>query len=365
MKRIFLLTISLLLFITSVDAKKCVVDAQDKNPISSACIFDAEGNMIGVTWLDGDFTNFPESVYPITIRCIGYEQLVIERPEQKTWEMTPIAYELSEVVIVPVKRNILKQIFYVREYFSMYTDNDTVTTFKEHMAHRFAPATEDAKFSGSTSLRVLDTHHYSRYKLADKDSIITDPKATFPSMITVLDLNDEDVTAHESFKESSSMPKIYEEPGKSGIALIQKQNAHTFTTIEDVLSEKKGHKYSPIALKALGMGMEFNQLYTTHIYRANDKGIYQIKDLLEVSLVMEADGTGKLLRKIYNSDKPVDIRCMIEIYVVDKEYLSQEEAKEEYKNPPTSVEFVIPSTVPPLNEATQRIVDRTHALRNQ
>jgi hypothetical protein len=45
---------------------------------------------------------------------MGYEQLVIERPENKTWEMTPIAYELDEVVIVPVKRSILKQLFYVR-----------------------------------------------------------------------------------------------------------------------------------------------------------------------------------------------------------------------------------------------------------
>jgi hypothetical protein len=52
---------------------------------------------------------------------------------------------------------------------------------------------------------------------------------------------------------------------------------------------------------------------------------------------------------------------MVEMYVVDRDYLSKEEAKKEYKNKPTNVKFVIPSTVPPLNEATQRLVERAKA----
>ena len=52
---------------------------------------------------------------------------------------------------------------------------------------------------------------------------------------------------------------------------------------------------------------------------------------------------------------------MIEYYVVDIDYLSKEEAKEEYKNKPTNVKFVIPSTIPPLNESTKRLVERANA----
>lgn len=361
MKRFYVLIIGVLLFFTSIDAQTRVVDAADHSPVSAASIFDASGNMVGFTWSDGVFSEIPASAYPVTVRCMGYEHLVIESPEDNIWEMTPMAYELEEVVIVPVKRNILKQTFYVREYFSMNTQTDTVSFFMEHMAVRFVPTSKDAKFSGSSSLRILDSHYYSHYKLLGKDSIITDPDSMFPSMLTILDLNTDEVTAPESFNVSGNTNKLDEQLGKSGIYLIQKQNSQTFSTMEDVLAMKKDHKFSPLPFKLIGFTMEFNQLYTTHAYRVNDKGIYLPKDLIEASFVMQADGRGKYLRKAFKSDKPVVIRSMIELYVVDRDYLSNEEAKEEYKKKPADVKFVIPSSVPPLNEATLRLVERAKA----
>ena len=76
---------------------------------------------------------------------------------------------------------------------------------------------------------------------------------------------------------------------------------------------------------------------------------------------MEAEGRGKYFREMLESDKPIVIRGMIEYYVVDIDYLSKEEAKEEYKSKPTNVKFVIPSTIPPLNESTKRLVKRANA----
>ena len=361
MKRIFILTISALLFFCSVDAQKRVIDAIDHSPIAAASIFDASGNLIGITLNDGVFAEYSKATYPITLRCIGYEQLVIESPEEKTWEMIPMVYELEEVVIVPVERNILKQTFYVREYFSMSNSTDTVSFFIEHMADRFVPTSKDAKFGGNSSLRILHSHHYSHYKISGKDSVNTNPESALPSFLTIFEPKKENVTAPESFKEPGNTIKLYEKSGKSGMSLIQKQNDQTFTTIEDALADTKDHIISPLPLKLLGCTMDFNQLYTTYTYRVNDKGIYQPKDLIEAGFVMEADGRGKHLRNILKSDKPIIIRSMIELYIVDRDYLSKKEAKEEYKNKPTNVKFVIPSTVPPLNEATQRLVERANA----
>ena len=364
MKRTFILFFSILLSFAQADAQKRLIDATNHTPISTASILDAAGNMVGFTWSDGLFSEIPETAYPITIRCMGYEQLVIERPEEKTWEMIPKVYELEEVVIIPVKRNILKQTFYVREYFSMNTQSDTITSFIEHMAVRFVPTSKNAKFKGSTSLRILDSKYYSRYNLFGKDSINTDPQeAVFPSMLSVLELDEEEVAAPESFKSSGNTNKLYEKQDKSGMSLIIRQNDQTFTIIEDALARKKGHKLSPWLLKAIGFTMDFNQLYITQTYRTNDNGIYMPKDLIEAGFVMEADGRGKFLRKALESDKPVEIRCMIELYVVDCDYLSKEEAKEQYKNRPDSIEFVIPSSVPPLDKATQRIVERANAKK--
>ena len=361
MKRVLFLVISILLFCVSADAQKRVIDAVDHSPVAAASIFDATGNMVGFTWSDGEFSEIPESAYPITVRCMGYEMLIIERPEDKTWEMTPMAYELEEVLIVPVKRNILKQTFYVREYFSMSSETDTVTLFTEHMADRFIPASKDAKFSGNSSLRILESHQYSHYQLFGQDSISTDSETLFPSMVTIFEPFDKEIPTPKSFKESENAAKLYEEPGKSGVSIIIKQNDQTFTISVDGLADTKEHKISPWPLKLLGFTMEFNQVFLTQAYRVNDKGVYQPKDLLEASFVMQADGRGKYLRKVLKSDKPIVIRSMVELYIVDRDYLSKEEAKEEYKNKPTNVKFVIPSTVPPLNEATRRLVERANA----
>ena len=361
MKRVLFLVISILLFCVSADAQKRVIDAVDHSPVAAASIFDATGNMVGFTWSDGEFSEIPESAYPITVRCMGYEMLIIERPEDKTWEMTPMAYELEEVLIVPVKRNILKQTFYVREYFSMSSETDTVTLFTEHMADRFIPASKDAKFSGNSSLRILESQQYSHYQLFGQDSISTDPETLFPSMVTIFEPFDKEIPTPKSFKESENAAKLYEEPGKSGVSIIIKQNDQTFTISVDGLADTKEHKISPWPLKLLGFTMEFNQVFLTQAYRVNDKGVYQPKDLLEASFVMQADGRGKYLRKVLKSDKPIVIRSMVELYIVDRDYLSKEEAKEEYKNKPTNVKFMIPSTVPPLNEATKQLVERANA----
>ena len=361
MKRLLVIAFFLLVLSVPATAQRRLIDAVDKTPVSIASILDAAGNMVGFTLSDGTFTDIPSSSYPITIRCIGYEQLVIETPQDKTYEIMPVSYELDEVVIVPVERNILKQTFYVREYFSLNTQTDTVTCFTEHMAHRFVSATEKVKYSGNTSLRIQCTRAYSRIKMFGKDSVASDSKPMFPSMLSVIDLYDEEELAHESLREQGGAGNIYEEKGKSGMSLIQKQNAHTFTVIEDVLAEKEGHSVSPWSLKMLGLAMEIGQLYTTRVYRVNDNGVYLPKDMMECGMVMEADGRGKFLRKILKSDKPVEVRLMIEAYLVDSDYLTKEEAKAEYKKKNPVVEFVIPSTVPPLNDATRQMVQRANA----
>ncbi|MBQ2452813.1 MAG: hypothetical protein II276_05050, partial [Bacteroidales bacterium] len=90
MKQTFILFISALLYCCTIGAQEQVIDATDRSPVAAASIFDSSGNMVGFTWSDGVFSEIPESAYPVTVRCMGYEQLVIERPENKTWEMTPI-----------------------------------------------------------------------------------------------------------------------------------------------------------------------------------------------------------------------------------------------------------------------------------
>lgn len=358
MNRFVLLFISFLLYSNIIIAQTRVIDATDRYPIAAASIFDASGNIIGLTLIDGDFPDVPESAYPITIRCIGYEQLTIERPNNKIWEMIPTVYELDEIEVIPAKRNILKQSFYVREYFSMHNNDDTVNFFLEHMTVRFLPTSKEAKFSGSSSLRILNSRCYSHYKIGDLDSVSLNYQLKFPTMLSLCSLDNSPIDATQSFKQQSGSNKLYQKSGKSGMSIVQKQNEQTFTIVEDLLAGQKDHSMSPWGLSLIGMGIDVNHFLMTQTYRANNKYTYQPKDLMEASFVMEADGKGKLIRKIFKSDQPIILRSMIEIYLVDNEYITSEEAKQEYKDKDIGLSFTVPSTVPSLNAATQRLVIR-------
>lgn len=364
MKYILVSILSIFLALTSANAQVRVVDALDNIPVSAASAFDAQGNVVGYTLSNGVLSDIPVSAYPLTLRCMGYEQLVIDTPEEKIWQMVPILFDLPELVVVPKERNVLKQTFYAREYFSITTTSDTINFFTEHMTGRLVPASKGAKFKGDSDMRIYGSRGYANYKLGGEDSTVVKSEMMFPSMLHLLQECDKEITVPESFKADDNQVKIYEEQGKSGVSLIYKQNAYSFTTVEDMMAKKKKHSASLWPLKIFGLTMRVNQLYATHSYIPNDEGIYLPKDLQEASLVIEADVKGLLIRKMLGSDQPMVVRSMVEIYLVDWDYLTQKEADEECDNEKRTDNFIIPSSVPPLNEATRRLVEKATAGAN-
>ena len=82
MNRIYILAICFMCAFISANAQVRVVDALDSMPVSAASAFDAKGNMVGYTKGDGVLSEIKASAYPITLRCMGYEQLVIGRKGQ-------------------------------------------------------------------------------------------------------------------------------------------------------------------------------------------------------------------------------------------------------------------------------------------
>ena len=362
MKRRILVSIATLLVVfVAANAQTRVVDALDKMPVSAASVFDAAGNMVGFTTNDGLLSDIQTQAYPLTIRCMGYEQLTIDQPGDKTWEMAPVLYELNELVVSQEKRTVMKQTFFVREYISLLSNTDTVAVLVERMANCFVPISKDAKFGGNSSLNILNSRMYARYKLADDDSVAVDNNPGIPTLLSVMRIVDDEIVAPEHFKEDGNQAKTYEESGKSGVSLLYRQNSQSFTLVKDALAGKKEHSVSPWVLKLFGLSMDIRQLYTTQAYVANDEGIYKPEDLIEAGFVMEADGKGKILRKLFGTEHPAVIRTMIEAYIVDRDYYSNEEAKKEYKNNSAKIEFRIPDTVPPLNGTTKKMVERAVA----
>ena len=355
MKQFILLILSVLTLVNIANAQQRVVDVMDNSPVSSAAIFDAQGNVVGFTSSEGDFSDIPESDYPLTIRCIGYENIVVEQPKDTVVQMIPMIYELDEAVI-SASRDVMKQTFYVREYFTISSATDTITHFLEHMCDRYVPVSKKVKFK-KNDLRYRNTRSYKYYQIDDRDSIAVSNKPDSKSLLDLLDA--EEVDASESFKGQMGVNRYYEKKGKSGISHSRKQNEHTFTEYKDGLAGEKDHAINlPWLLRMLGVSMEAHQAYMTHVYKANDAAVYQPKDLIQAGVVVELLGKGKLLRQMVNSDIPVKIHFSMEYYVVSREYLSKDQAKEEYKAKNLKVPFEIPATVPQLSEATRKIIQR-------
>ena len=339
------------------EAQRRVVDVMDDTPVSSATIFDAQGNVVGFTSSEGDFSDIPDSDYPITIRCIGYENIVVGQPKDTVLQMVPMIYELDEAV-VSASRDVMKQTFYVREYFTISSETDTITHFLEHMCDRYVPASKLVKFK-KNDLRFRNTRCYKYYQIGDQDSVAVSNKPGSKVFLGLIET--EEVDASESFKGQMGVNRVYEEKGKSGILHSRKQNERIFTEYKDGLADKKGHiAHLPFLLNMMGLSMDAHQAYITHVYKANDASVYQPKDLIQAGVVVEVLGKGKLLRQMVNSDVPVKINFSIEYYVVSREYISKEQAKAEYKDKSLKVPFEIPATVPQLSEATQLLIQRAN-----
>ncbi len=357
MKRFFLLILGGLLCWNIAQAQRRVVDVMDDTPVSSATIFDAQGNVVGFTSSEGDFSDIPDSDYPITIRCIGYENIVVGQPKDTVLQMVPMIYELDEAV-VSASRDVMKQTFYVREYFTISSETDTITHFLDHMCDRYVPASKQVKFK-KNDLRFRNTRCYKYYQIGDQDSVAVSNKPGSKVFLGLIET--EEVDASESFKGQMGVNRVYEEKGKSGILHSRKQNERIFTEYKDGLADKKGHiAHLPFLLNMMGLSMDAHQAYITHVYKANDASVYQPKDLIQAGVVVEVLGKGKLLRQMVNSDVPVKINFSIEYYVVSREYISKEQAKEEYKAKNLKVPFEIPATVPQLSEATQLLIQRAN-----
>lgn len=358
MKRFSLLILGGLLCWNIAQAQRRVVDVVDDKPVSSAIVFDAEGNVVGFTTSDGDFSKIADADYPITIRCIGYENIVVAEPKDTVLQMIPTIYELEEAV-VSASREVMKQTFYVREYFTVSSATDTVTHFIEYMCDRYVPASKKVKFK-KNDLCSRNTRSYKFYHIDGKDSLAVSDKSNSITLLSLLNIDEVDAT--KSFDGQMGVNKVYEKKGKSGILLSHKQNLNTFTEFKDGLASEKDHiGHLPWVFKMMGFAMDVKQCYKTQIFNANDALVYQPKDLIQAGIVFEAIGKGKYLRQLVNSEEPVDMHFAIEYYVVSREYISKEQAKEEYKSKTLKVPFDIPTSVPQLSKATRQLIERAKA----
>lgn len=138
---LFRLTAAAIMCLTSVGAfafSLVVAGGDDRLPLAGAPLMTANGTIKGLTDERGAIA-LTEAELPATVRYMGYDDATLTTATDTVF-LSPRAFELSEMVVQPEDRPVLKLRCYIREYTTAAYGTDTLQLFGEYMSDYFLPA---------------------------------------------------------------------------------------------------------------------------------------------------------------------------------------------------------------------------------
>lgn len=363
MNKIISIITALILSSSTFDADAYrLIDASTNAPLPLASITDCSGNVVGMTDKSGVIPELQKDRYPITFNYMGYASLQILKPAEDDMKMVPQEYELPEIVIIPGSRPLLHLTGYMREITSVLSSSDSVTLFKESVVDFLVPV-EKTKVKGWNKARELASKTYVRMSNSSGlDSVSTNHEYEFilwgnrkgliPSAAKIPDkIKGTDVAC------DTIMGKYYPK-------IIWLKNGDVTRWYGDALANEKNHITTPWALKIFGLTTDVTEISENYVFDTPDGGFIRLTDLRQVSVTIDMLAKGKLFKKTFDSSSPVNVRTYMELYLTDREFLSEEEGKSLKKEIPTikSSDILAPANANPLHPAIIRSVERVNSL---
>ena len=149
---LFRLTVAAIMCLTSAGAfafSLVVAGGDDRQPLAGAPLMTANGTIKGLTDERGAI-ELTEADLPATVRYMGYDDATLTAAADTVF-LSPRAFELSEMVVQPEDRPVLKLRCYIREYTSAAYGTDTLQLFGEYMSDYFLPAKKVKGFKSNTA----------------------------------------------------------------------------------------------------------------------------------------------------------------------------------------------------------------------
>lgn len=332
---------SLALFTSHAEVK--IVDKETKEPMDKASVFDRNGKFIAVTDDNGVIpANISVSSYPLNIRYVGYMPQDITTPEAGVVELEETSYELPEVTVDSESHNHLVLTAYVRNYITRATGRDTVVSFEEQIVDFMFPMTKKAKVKGWNKPRVLAQRTYDRGKNERKDTVrYTEGTKGYSYSY---DLDDKFILP-EAIAAGNAVKEIV--PGKYGDKEIWQKRGDTYFVEKDVLADHKDHMVKPTLAKILGLTMAMDQSESKYKFTDSGKKQFSPEDVLEAVVSYHLNMSGKGIKYAFDTKDPIDFYGYGEMFVIDRAYLTAEEAKELKKEKPViDMSFKSPENIP-------------------
>ena len=293
---------------------------------------------------------------------MGYASLQILKPAEDDEKMNQQEYELPEIVIRPGARPLLHLTGYMREVTSVLCSSDSVTIFKESVVDFLVPV-EKTKIKEWNKARELASKTYVRMSNSSGlDSVSTNHeyefmlwgnrKSLIPSATRISDrIKGLDVVC------DTVMGRYYPK-------IIWLKNGDITRWSGDALANEKNHITTPWALKLFGLTTDVTEISENYVFNSPEDDFIRPADLKQVSITIDMLAKGKLYKKTFDSSSPVNVRNYMELYLTDREFLSEEEGKSLKKEIPIidSSDILAPTNANPLHPAIIRTVERVNSL---
>lgn len=363
MKKLLSIILSLTILMGAFDANAFrLIDAETKAPLPLASITDCSGNVVGMTDKSGVIPELQKDRYPITFNYMGYASLQILKPAEDDVKMIQQDYELPEIVVIPGSRPLLHLTGYMREITSVLSSSDSVAIFKESVVDFLVPV-EKTKVKGWNKARELASKTYVRMSnYSGLDSVSTNHEYEFMLWGNRKSLIPSGTKIPAKIKGTDLACDTI--MGKYYPKIIWWKNGDITRWHGDALANEKNHVTTPWALKLFGLTADVTEISENYVFDTPDGDFIRPTDLRQVSVTVDMLAKGKLFKKAFDSSSPVNVRTYMELYLTDREFLSEEEGKELKKEVPfiEPSDILAPANANPLHPAIMRTVERVNSL---
>lgn len=362
-----LITVTLCLFITlySIANNVVVLDSITGEPMPNVSVFNKNGTIIGVTEKDGRLPWTSTTSYPLTLRCLGYRDALNIMPTDSLILLAEERYEMPEIVIESSKPKVLHILALLRDYSTLCTYSDTVTLFREKWIDLMVPAKDTRRYKGWETPRTIIGKSYYQFKNNEGLDSVSDRFNQHFSWSDWIGGTKTLIIPKKLVSEPVSADTIF---GKYSPAQIWSRNNDIVRLQIDLLADTSSQSLVPdISMFFKKNDVDFEKFKLTYEFGDVNAETIDALNLARVNATLESKGRGHNMFMFNKVDEPFFVTTYVEIFYVDKEFMSVKNAKKWESHSYSKMkidQFNVPSIVPKLSHDVLALIDRVNNVNH-
>lgn len=268
--------------------------------------------------------------------------------------------DLPELTVRSKDREVLHLLGYVRDYSTMSTTHDTVFMFREKMVDYMISTRHARNFKGWTRPRVLSAKSYYRFSNGNGRDSVSDyypvhfTWADWISELLLPDMPDSLVAGRSSL--------II--PGRIKTSQEWQRHGQRVSWRADVLADTLNLRYVPMLRRFINKSIDFYRIDLSCDFGSVYEDTLLAYNLESMAFRIESLGRGRDMRTVFHSAETPYLETRMELYLVDRAYISVKEARKWARHEFSGDElgFCLSDSVPELAPDVQALVAQVNGL---